>query len=163
MVYFMEKEYQKDKKIALKIIKKFLQRQKFALKLLKNDPEIEEHPKFGFLHACGDIGKISNKKEWEHYFHGVGVRLTNKKTEEVIDFDFGFYGEIGEFDSGWLCNYVQCEIRRLALHPRIYLDFVFIRVWQSLLERFADEGLIKQERKNGLSFLTEKGQGLLQK
>jgi len=153
----VRKMNEKRDNVGLILIKRFLHRQEFALKLLKNDPKIKEHPKFGFLHACEYIGKISNKKEWGHFFHGRGVRLTNKKTKEVIDFDFGRNGEIGLFDAGWLCNYIRYDIKRLALHPNKYLDFVFIGTWNSILNNLENQGLVKKIKDDIFYVLTKKG------
>ena len=145
--------YGEDKKIALELIKKFIQRQEFALKLLKDDPKINEDPEVGFMFLCGQPGIISNNKDWRYFLHGRsssnarGIRLTNKKTEEEIDFDLSESGETGLFDDGWMCNYVQCEIRRLALHPKKYLDFVFISHWTDLLNKFEKEGIIKRKKR----------------
>lgn len=140
--------------MAVKLIHRFIERQKFIVELLDSNLKTREGASAPFKYwVNGQIGKI---KGWDYFLHGLGIRIENKQTRELINFDFGPDGEKGMFIPEWIISYTHHEIKAERLDPKQYLDFVKIDTWNSIMEVLLKEGIIKMQEKKTFFHLTDK-------
>lgn len=127
-----------------KLIKRYIAHQRYALKLLQNDPKLKPKKLTGYLNAGSTYDEVSNNKAWIRVFLGRSVSLFNEKKQHHIAFDFGSHGEIGLFNIDWLCNYVKNEIFRESL-TKEYEFFTIHEHWTHIFDHLIKKKLIKKK------------------
>ncbi len=148
-----KKLFEERNKIALQLIKRHIKRQKYILNLFKKDPLLCDLRKA--YQSGKQQGYMPSNKDWHFFLHGgCGIQVYNRKTEEFFDFDM-LKGGTGGFNAFWMAHYIQGEVKRLALHPKKYLHFVFIDNWETIIKSFIKKGIVKKEKQQSLYSLTK--------
>lgn len=78
-------------------------------------------------------GRLAGKPEIYYRFHGVGLYL--ELDGKTIDFDFGFDGRTGGFNSWWLGQFAEQDPKRFSA----FLDHKFL---EAMLQEARDAGEI---------------------
>lgn len=122
---------EKDCEILLRLIKKFLKKQKQLFKALNKDFGISSHHLFPAILKKANIkmeDRLKSKPHWTYRAEGIGYRFRNSKNKEEILFDFGFFDRYDGFDPRFVLYYIQNE----AKHNRLGASFNEFFEWKDV-------------------------------
>jgi hypothetical protein len=139
-----------NEKKVLKLIHSFIEKQRKCEKMINSGLSFRKNTSvLRKKILLGSQGFITKKPDWKFYFHGKGVRLTNSKTNESIDYDYlelliGGKRKIGGFDSWRLSLFVENQIESNNLDRKIFFVLTKQVIWDKILIHFVTGGLIKK-------------------
>lgn len=144
-----------DKKLALELIKKYIERQEWCVKFLSFHMKlkIDVGPYMAGITNSPYRGDVPSNSDWEYFFHGrKGIRLTNKRSGEIIDFDLRENGKTGGFSPWWMYIYIKDRIDKGILDKTTYKAFASVENWQKIFAEFLRERVIKKDKKGAPGF-----------
>lgn len=137
-----------NEKNYLELISLFIKKQVFCEKMINSGLSFVKGTSLLRKKVLlGSQGFITKKPSWRFYFHGNGVRLTNNKTKETIDYDYlspiiKGKRQIGGFDSWRLSLFTKNQIDINNLDGKIYSPLTKQEKWEDILIELEKQGFI---------------------
>jgi len=134
-----------DMQKLIVIIKKYIERQKYLITLLKNNFNIQNNR--DVLELRGKAVFL-NDKDWQYRRHGRGVEIKNLTTNECMDFDLNLdkndNNMLGYFNEWSIQMFLEREYQRGELNIGEYKELYTNKDhFNQLFKQLIDEKIIK--------------------